>query len=73
MKNPMPVTSVQSAEKIESVLRKQTNWRDLWYYQKTQGRVYRNCWKITKTICKHITLPSGQQYGSAIEQTNEKQ
>ena len=24
-----------SANKIESVLRKQTNWKNLWFYQKT--------------------------------------
>lgn len=31
MQSPTP----QSARKIESVLRKQTNWNKLWFYQKT--------------------------------------
>ena len=26
---------LEAAERIESVLRKQTNWKNLWFYQKT--------------------------------------
>ena len=31
----MPNTPISPAIKIESVLRKQTNWKQLWFYQKT--------------------------------------
>lgn len=36
MANPLsPTTPAESAAKIETVLRKQTNWKTLWFYQKT--------------------------------------
>ena len=35
MSTPIPHSPQASAAQIEGVLRKQTNWKDLWFYQKT--------------------------------------